>query len=276
MEFLIDRLTKPLANLHSTKKSLRTVRAWSLPWTIPIIALISWFLLTKGQSSQSLFPAPIEVWEAAIRLFKDGSLVENFAISTLRAGAGFIIGGLIGFFLGIINGQFKWAEEILNTPIQMIRNVPHLALLPLILIWFGIGETAKIVLISLGTFFPIYLNAFHGIRYIDKDLLEMGKTYGLTRYELFKDIILPGAMASIMIGIRQSLGRMWTTLIVAETVAAKSGIGYMATNAREFMLMDVIVLSIIAYALLGSVSDFAAGLIERYLLRWHSNYRKAV
>jgi sulfonate transport system permease protein len=134
-------------------------------------------------------------------------------------------------------------------------------------------ETAKIVLISLGTFFPIYLNTFHGIRYIDNSLIEMGKTYGLTRFELFKDIIFPGSLSSIMIGIRQSLGRMWLTLIVAETVAAKSGIGFMATNAREFMLMDVIVLSLIIYALLGSISDYVAGLIEKRVLRWHANYR---
>ncbi len=246
-----------------------------LAWSIPFIALICWHVLTLNQTSTSLIPAPSEVVDAVMRLVKDGTLAENIEISTARAAAGFIIGGAIGFVLGVVNGQIPLAEKILNTPIQMIRNVPHLALLPLILIWFGIGETAKVVLISLGTFFPIYLNTFHGIRYVDSSLIEMGKTYGLNRFELFKDIIFPGAMSSIMIGIRQSLGRMWLTLIVAETVAAKSGIGFMATNAREFMLMDVIVLSLIVYALLGSLSDFAAGLIEKKILRWHENYRKA-
>lgn len=246
-----------------------------LAWSVPFIALICWHFSTLNQTSTSLIPAPSEVVDAVVRLVEDGTLAENIEISTARAAAGFIIGGAIGFVLGVANGQIPLAEKILNTPIQMIRNVPHLALLPLILIWFGIGETAKVVLISLGTFFPIYLNTFHGIRYVDSSLIEMGKTYGLNRFELFKDIIFPGAMSSIMIGIRQSLGRMWLTLIVAETVAAKSGIGFMATNAREFMLMDVIVLSLIVYALLGSLSDFAAGLIEKRILRWHENYRKA-
>lgn len=244
-----------------------------LSWSIPFVVLIFWYIITLGQSSASLFPPPGDVGNAVIRLIQDGTLAKNVEISTLRAAAGFVIGGLIGFLLGVVNGQIRLAEKILNTPIQMIRNVPHLAMIPLILIWFGIGETAKIVLISLGTFFPIYLNTFHGIRYVDNSLIEMGKTYGLTRFELFKDIIFPGSIASIMIGIRQSLGRMWLTLIVAETVAAKSGIGFMATNAREFMLMDVIVLSLIIYALLGSISDFMAGLIEKRVLRWHSNYR---
>ena len=245
-----------------------------LSWSIPGLALIFWYIATLSQNNTSLFPQPAEVAEAIGRLTKDGTLAKNIEISTLRATVGFVIGGLIGFGLGVINGQIPWAEKILNTPIQMIRNVPHLAMLPLILIWFGIGEVAKIVLISLGTFFPVYLNTFHGIRYVDESLIEMGKTYGLTRPALFKDIIFPGSLPSIMIGIRQSLGRMWLTLIVAETVAAKSGIGFMATNAREFMLMDVIVLSLLIYALLGSLSDLAAGLVERKVLRWHANYRK--
>jgi sulfonate transport system permease protein len=246
-----------------------------LSWSVPFILLISWYVATLGQSSASLFPPPGDVGSAIIRMLNDGTLAKNIEISAVRAAAGFVIGGIIGFLLGVVNGQVKLAEKILNTPIQMIRNVPHLAMLPVILIWFGIGETAKVVLISLGTFFPIYLNTFHGIRYVDASLIEMGKTYGLNRWQLFKDIIFPGAMSSIMIGVRQSLGRMWLTLIVAETVAAKSGIGFMATNAREFMLMDVILLSLIIYALLGSISDFVAGLIEKRILRWHSNFRKA-
>lgn len=246
-----------------------------LAWSIPILALIAWYGVTLKQNTGSLFPPPGDVVEATVRLLKNGALAKNIEISTLRAAAGFVIGGLIGFILGVVNGQFTIAEKILNTPIQMIRNVPHLAMLPLILIWFGIGEAAKIILISLGTFFPIYLNTFHGIRYVDKSLVEMGKIYGLSRWQLFKDIIFPGAVASIMVGIRQSLGRMWLTLIVAETIAAKSGIGFMAINAREFMLMDVIVLSLIIYALLGSISDWVAGRVERKVLRWHSNFKKA-
>lgn len=246
-----------------------------LAWSIPSLGLVLWYVVTLEQDVTSVFPTPGDVLGAVERLLKDGTLAKNIEISTARAIAGFMLGGAIGFVLGIVNGQILLAEKILNTPIQMIRNVPYLAVLPLILIWFGIGETAKVVLISLGTFFPIYLNTFHGIRYTDSSLLEMGKTYGLTRYELFKDIIFPGAMSSIMVGIRQSLGLMWLTLIVAEMVAAKSGIGFMATNAREFMLMDVVVLSLIIYALLGSLSDFVAGIIEKRILRWHANYRKA-
>lgn len=255
-------------------KHKAAINNFFLAWSIPFIVIVLWYIATLTQTSSSLFPAPVEVLDALVRLVTDGTLAENIKISAARALAGFTIGGAIGFILGVVNGQVPLAEKVLNTPIQMVRNVPHLALLPLILIWFGIGETAKVVLIGLGTFFPIYLNTFHGIRYVDSSLIEMGKTYGLNKVELFQDIIFPGAMSSVMIGIRQSLGRMWLTLIVAETVAAKSGIGFMATNAREFMLMDVIVLSLVIYALLGSLSDFAAGIIEKRILRWHENYRK--
>ena len=156
----------------------------------------------------------------------------------------------------------------------MIKSVPRLAILPLILVWFGIGETSKVILIALSTFFPIYLNTFHGIRSIEGGLLEMGHIYGLSRWEMFRDVIFPGALPSVLIGFRQSLGGTWLILIVAETVAAKSGIGYMATNAREYMMMDVIVLSMIMYALLGSISDLLAVKLTKRLLRWNPSYRR--
>lgn len=151
----------------------------------------------------------------------------------------------------------------------MIRNIPHLSLIPLVIVWFGIGEEAKLFLVSLGVFFPIYLNTFHGIRSVDHSLIEMGRVYGLSRFALYTNIILPGALPSILVGIRYALGIMWLTLIVAETVAADSGIGYMAMNAREFMQMDVIVLSILLYALLGKLSDSIAKLLEKRWLRWN-------
>lgn len=271
MEYLLMYFRKPI-NIDRIRSLI--LHRILLPGSVPILALMIWLFLTQTQSVRGLFPTPVAVGSALLNLLQDGSLLENLKISTVRALSGFLVGGFIGFGLGVLNGQFRLAEEIFNTPIQMIRNVPHLALLPLVLIWFGIGELSKLVLISLGTFFPIYLNTFHGIRYVNQELLEMGKVYGLSRWQLFKEIILPGAMSSILIGVRQSLGIMWLTLIVAEMIAAKSGIGYMATNAREFMLMDVVVLSLLIYAFLGSLSDLIASWAERVLLRWHANYRK--
>ena len=140
----------------------------------------------------------------------------------------------------------------------MIRNVPHLALIPLVILWFGIDESAKLFLVALGVFFPIYLNTLHGIRTVDPQLIEMGRIYGMSNGELFRRVIFPGALPSIFVGVRFALGIMWLTLIVAETIAASSGLGYMAMQAREFMLIDVVVLSILIYALLGKLADSAS------------------
>lgn len=143
-----------------------------------------------------------------------------------RAVIGFSIGGSIGLVLGLFSGLSRWGERLLDTSIQMLRNVPHLALIPLVILWFGIDESAKIFLVALGTLFPIYINTWHGIRNIDRGLVEMARSYGLSGFSLFVHVILPGALPSIMVGVRFALGLMWLTLIVAETISANSGIGY--------------------------------------------------
>lgn len=132
---------------------------------------------------------------------------------------GFSIGGSLGLILGLISGLSRWGERLLDTSIQMLRNVPHLALIPLVILWFGIDESAKIFLVALGTLFPIYINTWHGIRNIDRGLVEMARSYGLSGIPLFIHVILPGALPSIMVGVRFALGLMWLTLIVAETIS---------------------------------------------------------
>ncbi|SDT93579.1 sulfonate transport system permease protein [Verrucomicrobium sp. GAS474] len=244
-------------------------------WFVPALLLVAWDLGFRfGLFHTNLFPTPEGVVNAVVRLWQNGELVRDLTISTERALAGFALGGAIGFGLGLLNGLFRVGEELLDTTIQMVRNVPHLALMPLVILWFGIGESTKVFLVALGVFFPIYLNTFHGIRSIDPDLVQMGRIYGLTRWQLFRHIIFPGALPSILNGIRFSLGLMWLTLIVAETVASSSGIGYMSMNAREFLQTDVILLGILLYALLGKIADSLVRLLERRLLRWHPTQAK--
>jgi len=156
-----------------------------------------------------------------------------------------------------------------------LRNVPHLALIPLVILWFGIEEEAKLFLVALGVFFPVYANTLHGVRSVDPQLIEMARSYGMPRADLFARVILRGALPSIFVGLRYALGIMWLTLIVAETIAAQSGIGYMAMQAREFFSVDVVVLSILIYAALGKLADVIARALERYCLAWNSAYRKA-
>lgn len=244
-------------------------------WFIPILIIFIWQVsVQSGWLSTRIMPAPLDVLYAGINLASNGELYKHFLASLERAVLGLLIGGVIGFILGFFTGLSKMAENLFDSTIQMIRNIPLLAVVPLVVLWFGIGEVGKIFLISVAVFFPIYLNTFHGLRSVDKDLIEMGKVYGLSRYGLFRHVILPGAMPSILVGLRMSLGFMWLYLVVAETIAANVGIGYMTMNAREFLQTDIMVLGILLYAFLGKSSDIIAGLIERYTLKWHKGYQK--
>jgi sulfonate transport system permease protein len=246
-----------------------------LRWVVPVGVILVWQgVVSFGLLSTRILPAPSEVVEAGVRLLRSGELARNMWVSFWRAMVGFAIGGGIGFAFGLANGLSKRCDDIFDSTLQMVRNIPHLALIPLVILWFGIDETAKIFLVALGVFFPIYINTQHGIRSVDPQLIEMGKTYGMTPTELFWRVLLPGALPSIFVGLRFGLGIMWLTLIVAETIAASSGIGYMAMQAREFLLLDVVVLSIVIYALLGKVADTAARILERICLSWHPAFQK--
>ncbi|ELY4517403.1 aliphatic sulfonate ABC transporter permease SsuC [Cronobacter sp. JZ38] len=244
------------------------------PWALPVGVLVVWqFASQAGWLSTRILPSPESVAETFWRLTASGELWQHLAISSWRALVGFSIGGLIGLTLGLISGLSRWGERLLDSSIQMLRNVPHLALIPLVILWFGIDESAKIFLVALGTLFPIYINTWHGIRNIDSGLLEMARSYGLSGFSLFRQVILPGALPSMMVGVRFALGLMWLTLIVAETISANSGIGYLAMNAREFLQTDVVVVAIILYALLGKLADLSARALERIWLRWHPAYQ---
>ncbi|MCY1346967.1 putative aliphatic sulfonates transport permease protein SsuC [compost metagenome] len=259
-----------MANKHVNSIAQRLA-----PWALPVALVAIWQLAVEtGWLSSRILPAPSAVVAAGYQLVQSGELWQHLAISTWRAAIGFAIGGGIGLALGLITGLSKWGERFLDSSVQMIRNVPHLALIPLVILWFGIDESAKIFLVALGTLFPIYLNTYHGIRNVDPALVEMARSYGLSGFGLFRQVILPGALPSILVGVRFALGFMWLTLIVAETISANAGIGYLAMNAREFLQTDVVVLAILLYAVLGKLADVSARGLERVWLRWHPAYRK--
>jgi sulfonate transport system permease protein len=244
------------------------------PWLVPLGLIVAWQIAAQsGWLSSRVLPAPVQIGESLWRLSGSGELWQHLGTSLSRAASGFVVGGGIGLALGFLTGMSRIAESLLDTSVQMIRNVPHLALTPLVILWFGIGEEAKLFLIALGVMFPVYLNTFHGICTVDRQLIEMGRTYGLGRWGLFREVILPGALPSVLVGVRFSLGVMWLTLIVAETIAASSGIGYMAMNAREFLQTDVVLVAILLYALLGKLADALAKGLERRWLRWHPNFQ---
>lgn len=243
-------------------------------WLVPALLVAAWQAAsTAGWLSDAVLPSPAAVVEAGWGLTLSGELPHHMAVSFLRAMAGLVVGGGFGFALGLANGLSTLSDRLTDTTLQMARNVPHLALIPLVILWFGIGEEAKLFLVALGVFFPVYVNTLHGIRTVDPQLVEMGRCYGMSRAALFRRVILPGALPSVFVGLRFALGIMWLTLIVAETIAAQSGIGYMAMQARDFLQTDVIVLAIAIYAGLGKLADAVTRALERRCLAWHPAFR---
>lgn len=243
---------------------------------MPLALIILWEIAAHvGWIRVRVLPAPSSILVALVTTVADGSLLRHIAISSQRALEGLAIGGGLGVVLGIATGAFRVAETLFDSTLQMLRNVPHLAIIPMVILWFGIGEEAKIFLVAVGVLFPLYLNTFHGIRTVDPGLVEMARIYGLGPVALFWRVIFPSALPSILVGLRYALGIMWLTLIVAETISASSGIGYMTMNAREFMQTDIVVLGIIIYALLGKLADALTRQLERRALAWHPAYQAA-
>jgi sulfonate transport system permease protein len=244
-------------------------------WTMPLLLLLLWEAFARiGFLSAQVLPAPSRVAQTAFDLIREGRLLNDMAVSLLRAAAGFVIGGSIGFALGAAVGFSRVAEAFLDRNIQMLRAIPFLAVLPLVIVWFGVGETAKIFLVSLGVLFPIYINTVLGIRQVDPKLIELGRVLGLSNLTLIRRIIVPGALPSVLAGVRYALATAWLALVVAETIATSTGIGFLAMDAREFLRTDVIVMTIVIYAVIGVCADALARLLERRLLAWHPNFAK--
>jgi sulfonate transport system permease protein len=170
--------------------------------------------------------------------------------------------------LAIAAGLSRAGEEIVDAPMQMIRTLPFLGLVPLFILWFGIGETPKIALVALGTTFPIYLNLFSGIRGVDLKLVEAARVFGLDRRGVVRHVILPGALPSALVGLRYSLGVAWLSLVIAEQINATAGIGYLINDARDFLRTDIIVVGLLVYALLGLAADALVRSLERRALAW--------
>ena len=270
------------ANGDAAGNVRRTFRPWLrasfarlAPWLVPLAILAAWEIAARsGALSTCVLPEPLAVVKAAWSLIESGEMWTDVRVSTWRALSGFAVGGGIGLVLGLATGLFKPVETALDSTVQMIRNIPALAMIPLVILWFGIEEEAKVFLVALGVFFPMYVNTFHGIRSVDANLVEMARSYGLKGVALYREVILPGALPSILVGVRFALGLMWVTLIVAETISAQSGIGYMTMNAREFLQTDVVVVGILLYAALGKLADVLAKYMERVALRWHPAYQR--
>ncbi|MGE0978206.1 ABC transporter permease [Bacillus cereus] len=242
--------------------------------TIPVIILIIWQLAgVFGLVSKTVLPTPLDIFLAFQELIKTGELFGHLSISVFRAAAGFFIGGGLGIILGTIVGFSTRSEQYLDPSVQMLRTVPHLAVAPLFVLWFGFGETSKVLLIADGAFFPLYVNAFLGIRGVDSKLFDVARVLEFSKRKLITKLILPAALPNLLLGARLSLGVAWVSLVVAELMGSTEGIGYMIMDARQFSNTDILFVGIIIFAFVGKFSDSLVRLLEVKFLRWRDNFK---
>jgi sulfonate transport system permease protein len=242
-----------------------------LRWISPIALVLLWQLASStGVLPADKLASPVTVAQSAAELVADGQLGAAFAVSITRVFFGFLIGGVIGVALGLVSGLSRWGETLLDPPVQMVRTLPHLGLIPLFILWFGIGEEPKLALVAAGVAFPLYLNLHAGIRQTDPGLVEAAKVLGYRRIERIVHVVLPSAVPQTLVGLRIALGTAWLSLIVGEQINADAGLGFLINNAREFLRTDVVVVGLVVYALLGLTTDALVRLLERRVLRWRA------
>jgi sulfonate transport system permease protein len=240
----------------------------------PLVLLAAWQAVSmSGAVSQQKLPPPTEVWRTAISLITSnsaayGTLQGAMVVSLQRVAVGFAFGAGAGLVLAVIAGLSRLGEDAVDPPMQMLRTLPLFGLIPVFIVWFGIGELPKVLLIAMGAAIPLYLNTFAGIRGVDARLAEAGRSLGLSRAETIQHIILPGALPQILVGLRQSLGVAWLALVVAEQINTSAGLGFLISQATQFLRNDVIFVALGVYCLLGLLTDALVRLLERRALAW--------
>ncbi|WP_269856250.1 ABC transporter permease [Streptomyces sp. RPT161] len=261
---------EPIASAATRRRSLpRGLRRA----TGPVLLLALWQLFSStGLLPSNILAAPSAIARTASGLIADGTLPSAMAVSLQRVTIGLAFGAVAGIGLALLSGLSRLGEDLIDTTVHMLRAVPFIGMIPLFIIWLGIGETPKITLIALGVAFPLYLNVHAGIRSVDDQLIEAGASLGLTRWGLIRHVILPGALPGAMTGLRFSLASAWLALVFGETVNADDGIGFLMNQAREFFRTDIIVVCLLIYSFLGIAADLVVRALERLLLQWRPTF----
>ncbi|MEU7322797.1 ABC transporter permease [Streptomyces griseoviridis] len=268
-----DPAAPDLETLRPSAARRTRVPRWLRRTTGPVLLLALWQLLSyTGVLSADVLASPGRIARVAGDLIGDGSLASSMGTSLRRVALGLLLGLLIGGGLALLAGLFRVGEDLVDAPVQMLRTVPFVGLIPLFIIWFGIGETPKVAVITLGVTFPLYLNVYAGIRGVDARLVEAGESLGLTRRGLVRHVVLPAALPGALTGLRYALGVAWLALVFAEQINADAGIGFLMVQARDFLRTDVIVVCLLVYAFLGLLADFIVRSLERLLLQWRPTF----
>jgi len=236
---------------------------------LPILILLFWIIGSEFNIFNSfIIPSPFKVFSTFMSLIGRGVLIPHIAKSLFRVFLGFLITFIIAFPLAIIVGSNKKIYDFLIPSLEFIRHIPPIAMIPLLILWFGIGEASKLGVIILATFFPIFINTFTGVSNCDKNLIEVGKTFEFSKLRILLKIVIPNALPEILSGMRLGLGYSWRALMGAELIAASSGIGYMIIEAEQLSRIDIIFVGIIVIGFLGYIIDYLFFKLTEKFLRW--------
>ena len=245
-------------------------------WLSPVALLGLWELASRlGIIPERTLAAPSAVAGTLVEMVWSGELPANLLVSFQRVALGLAFGVTAGIVLALVAGLSRRGEVTADPIMQIARTIPTLALTPLFIVWFGIGELPKVALIAFATTFPVYLNLYSGIRGIDLRLVEGARSFGLSQAELIWHVILPGALPSLLVGLRYALSIAILVLVVAEQINASAGLGYLINNARDFLRTDIIVVCLMVYAVLGLGADWLVRWIEARALVWSPSLVKA-
>ncbi|MFI1102868.1 ABC transporter permease [Streptomyces melanogenes] len=260
--------------LPSSRRRRLAVPRWLRRAAGPLLLLAVWQISSAtGALDPDVLASPGTIARAGRDLIADGTLPSAMAVSLRRVVFGLLIGGVAGVGLALVSGLSRLGEDLVDATVQMLRTVPWVGLIPLFIIWLGIGEAPKVALIALGVAFHLYLNVYAGIRGVDEQLVEAGESLGLGRWGLVRHVVLPGALPGAMTGLRYSLATAWLALVFGESINADDGIGFLMNQAREFFRTDVIVVCLVVYAFLGLIADAVVRTLERLLLQWRPTFK---
>lgn len=265
---------RPPARHPSRIRRLVAKASWPLGiYTTPVVLVFLWEVVSRlGWLPENVAPAPTTILAAGWDLYQRGELIPSIAVSLGRAGAGLAIGLTIGVSCGIIGGLLRSGEYLFNGVFQILHTIPLLAILPLMITWFGIDELTKVLLISFGAAVPMYLNLFSAIRGVDQRLVEMARAAGAGRSRQIARVLLPGALPGFLVGLRFALAYSVLGLVAAELVNVDQGIGYLINRAQTYQQTDQIFFGLLIYAVLGLLADQFVRVLERVLLAWRPGY----
>lgn len=247
----------------------RQTANWLVGLIIPVSVLILWQVAgDMGYVNQSIFTNPSKIVAAFKDMIEKGTYFKNINISLLRILKGFAMGSAIGFTLGTLAVLFKWIGNLFDLLIRLLRPIPPISCIPFLILWLGIGESSKVSIIVVGTFWPVLLNTMQGIRSADEKLLELGRAFGKNKRTILFKLVLPSAFPAIFTGLRLGISSAWNCVVTAEMIAASAGLGYLVSYGRELSRPDVLFVGIVSIGILGLIVDTLVIWLQSKVVYW--------